>query len=69
MQWLEGIKPTAEALFLVGDVFDFWFEYNRVVPKGFVRTLAKLAELADSGKFERFYQDYMSACADELEKI
>lgn len=49
MQWLEGIKPTAEALFLVGDVFDFWFEYNRVVPKGFVRTLAKLAELADSG--------------------
>ena len=49
MQWLEGIKPTAEVLFLVGDVFDFWFEYNRVVPKGFVRTLAKLAELADSG--------------------
>ena len=49
VQWLEGIKPTAEALFLVGDVFDFWFEYNRVVPKGFVRTLAKLAELADSG--------------------
>ena len=49
MQWLDSIKSTAEALFLVGDIFDFWFEYNRVVPKGFVRTLAKLAELTDSG--------------------
>lgn len=49
VQWLDSIKSTAEALFLVGDIFDFWFEYNRVVPKGFVRTLAKLAELTDSG--------------------
>ena len=35
--------------FLVGDIFDFWFEYRRVVPKGFVRTLGKLAELTDRG--------------------
>ena len=39
----------AEAIFLVGDVFDFWFEYRGVVPKGFVRTLGKLAELTDRG--------------------
>ena len=49
VQWLECIEPTAEALFLVGDIFDFWFEYNRVVPKGFVRTLGKIAQMIDKG--------------------
>ena len=43
------VSADAEAIFLVGDIFDFWFEYNRVVPKGFVRTLGKLAELTDKG--------------------
>lgn len=38
-----------EALYLVGDIFDFWFEYKTVVPKGFVRLLGKLAELRDAG--------------------
>ena len=47
--WLEAIAPQAEALFLVGDLFDFWFEYKSVVPKGFVRVLGTLAKLADSG--------------------
>jgi UDP-2,3-diacylglucosamine hydrolase len=47
--WLDSIKPDAEAIFLVGDLFDFWFEYNKVVPKGFVRVLGKLAEITDSG--------------------
>jgi UDP-2,3-diacylglucosamine hydrolase len=47
--WLDHIKNDAEALFLLGDLFDFWFEYKRVVPKGFVRVLGKLAELRDSG--------------------
>lgn len=47
--WLDRIGRDAEAVFLVGDVFDFWYEYRRVVPKGFVRTLAKLAELTDRG--------------------
>lgn len=47
--WLDEIKQDAEVLFIVGDLFDFWFEYKTVVPKGFVRVLGKLAELSDSG--------------------
>ena len=47
--WLESIKTDAKAIFLMGDVFDFWFEYKTVVPKGFIRLQGKLAQLADSG--------------------
>ncbi len=47
--WLDEIKHDATALFLLGDLFDFWFEYKTVVPKGFVRVLGKLAEIKDSG--------------------
>ena len=47
--WLDEIKKDAAVLFLVGDLFDFWFEYKTVVPKGFVRILGKLAEMRDSG--------------------
>lgn len=47
--WLDSIKDDAQVIFLVGDIFDFWFEYKNVVPKGFVRLLGKLAELTDSG--------------------
>ncbi len=47
--WLDEIKHDAEAIFLLGDLFDFWFEYKSVVPKGFTRTLGKLAEISDSG--------------------
>ena len=47
--WLDMAARDAEAIFLVGDIFDFWFEYVRVIPKGFVRTLGKLAEIADRG--------------------
>jgi len=47
--WLEEIKGDAAAIFLLGDLFDFWFEYKTVVPKGFVRVLGKLAEIRDSG--------------------
>jgi len=47
--WLENIKKDAEAIFLLGDLFDFWFEYEKVVPKGFVRVLGQLAEISDSG--------------------
>ncbi|WP_271423845.1 UDP-2,3-diacylglucosamine diphosphatase [Aequorivita sinensis] len=49
VKWLDSIKHDAEVIFLLGDLFDFWFEYKTVVPKGFVRTLGKLAELRDSG--------------------
>ncbi|MBE6182586.1 MAG: UDP-2,3-diacylglucosamine diphosphatase [Rikenellaceae bacterium] len=47
--WLDRMAVDAEAIFLLGDIFDFWFEYQGVVPKGFVRTLGKLAELTDRG--------------------
>jgi UDP-2,3-diacylglucosamine hydrolase len=49
IRWLDAIADQADALFLVGDLFDFWFEYKTVVPKGHVRLLGKLAELSDSG--------------------
>lgn len=47
--WLDRIKADADALYLMGDVFDFWFEYHKAVPKGYVRILGKLAELQDLG--------------------
>lgn len=47
--WLDSIKPTCEELFLVGDIFDFWFEYKSAIPKGFVRLQGKIAEFTDSG--------------------
>jgi len=49
VQWLDTIKADAAAIFLLGDMFDFWFEYRHVVPRGFVRLLGKLAELSDNG--------------------
>jgi len=49
VQWLDQVKQDAEAIFLLGDLFDFWFEYKKVVPKGFVRVLGKLGEIRDSG--------------------
>lgn len=49
VQWLDEIKSDAEAIYLVGDIFDFWFEYKKSVPKGYVRLLGKLAEISDSG--------------------
>jgi UDP-2,3-diacylglucosamine hydrolase len=47
--WLDAISEDVGTLFLLGDLFDFWFEYKKVVPKGFIRVLGKLAELADKG--------------------
>ncbi|WP_029209606.1 UDP-2,3-diacylglucosamine diphosphatase [Aquimarina agarilytica] len=49
LRWLDEVKTDAAAIFLLGDLFDFWFEYKTVVPKGFVRVLGKLAEISDSG--------------------
>ncbi len=49
VQWLDIVKKDAGAIFLLGDLFDFWFEYKKVVPKGFVRVLGKLAEIRDNG--------------------
>lgn len=49
VDWLNFIEPTAKEIFLVGDIFDFWFEYKRAIPKGFVRLQGKIASLTDSG--------------------
>lgn len=49
VSWLTTVSADAAAIFLVGDVFDFWFEYKHAIPKGFARLQGKLAELADGG--------------------
>ena len=49
VRWLDQIKGDAEEIWLLGDLFDFWFEYKTVVPRGYVRFLGKLAEISDSG--------------------
>lgn len=49
VRWLDSIRHDAKHIFLVGDLFDFWYEYDHVVPRGYVRLLGKLAELRDSG--------------------
>jgi len=49
VSWLNSIENKALEIYLVGDIFDFWFEYNKVIPKGFVRLQGKIAELTDKG--------------------
>jgi UDP-2,3-diacylglucosamine hydrolase len=49
INWLDSIQSDAEEVYLLGDIFDYWFEYKNVVPKGYTRLLAKLAEFTDSG--------------------
>ena len=53
--FLNKIKDSASHIFILGDLFDFWYEYKKVVPKGFVRILGKLAELTDSGIIIKFF--------------
>lgn len=53
--FLDEIKGHAETIFIVGDMFDFWYEYKKVVPKGYVRLLGKLAEITDSGVPVHFF--------------
>lgn len=68
VSWLEKVSVDAKAIFLVGDVFDFWYEYRRVVPKGFTRFLGKLSELTDrgieihffTGNHDMWRHDYLS---------
>lgn len=49
VKWLDEIKKDANEIFLLGDLFDFWFEYKHAVPKGYIRLLGKIAEITDSG--------------------
>jgi UDP-2,3-diacylglucosamine hydrolase len=53
--FLDEIKHDAEVIFIVGDLFDFWYEYKKVVPKGYVRILGKIAELSDAGIAMHFF--------------
>ena len=55
IQFLDVIKPQASQIFIVGDLFDFWYEYKKVVPKGYVRILGKLTELTDAGITVHFF--------------
>jgi UDP-2,3-diacylglucosamine hydrolase len=55
VRFFDEHKETAVAFFIVGDIFDFWYEYKKVVPKGYVRLLGKLAELTDSGITVHFF--------------
>lgn len=49
IRWLDIIEPEAERLYLLGDLFDYWFEYKQVVPRGHVRFLGRLAQMVDRG--------------------
>ena len=55
VRFLDEIKYDATEVFLVGDMFDFWYEYKKVVPKGYTRLLGKLAELSDAGITMHFF--------------
>jgi UDP-2,3-diacylglucosamine hydrolase len=55
VKFLDEIKHDASEIFILGDLFDFWYEYKSVVPKGFVRILGKLAELTDAGIIIHFF--------------
>ena len=49
VRFLDSIKHKAGAVYLLGDMFDFWHEYKTVVPKGYTRFLGKISELTDLG--------------------
>ncbi len=69
VSWLNTIEATAHEIYLLGDLFDFWFEYKTVVPKGFVRLLGKLADLTDKGiKVTIFTGNHDLWMRDYLEK-
>lgn len=53
--WLDKVSADAKAIFIVGDMFDFWYEYRHVAPKGFTRLLGKLSELTDKGVEIHFF--------------
>ena len=65
-RWLDDISKDAAGIFLVGDIFDFWFEYKKVIPKGFIRFQYKLLELREkgqeififSGNHDKWFFDY-----------
>ena len=55
LRWLDEIRKDAKEVYLVGDIFDFWFEYKLAVPKGFFRFMAKIAQLTSEGIKVHFF--------------
>lgn len=49
VDWLDKVKKDADEIYLLGDIFDYWYEYKTVAPRGFVRFLGKICEITDSG--------------------
>ena len=69
VNFLDSIKDKAEAIYLLGDIFDFWYEYKLVVPKGYTRFLGKLSELTDMGVEVHFFTgNHDIWCGDYLEE-
>ncbi|MFI3282430.1 MAG: UDP-2,3-diacylglucosamine diphosphatase [Rikenellaceae bacterium] len=75
VKWLDSVAQDATGIFICGDLFDFWYEYKRVVPKGFVRTLGRLAHLTQrgvrvvfiAGNHDQWVRDYLSVeCGVEI---
>ncbi len=54
-RWLDAVKKDAHAIFFLGDIFDYWFDYKEVVPRGFTRFLGKVAEVSDMGIEVHFF--------------
>ena len=55
VNFLDSIKHKAAAIYLLGDIFDFWHEYKTVVPKGYTRLLGKISEVTDMGVEVHFF--------------
>ena len=69
VRFLDSIKEKAAAIYLLGDMFDFWYEYKNVVPKGFTRFLGKLSELTDLGVEVHFFTGNHDIWAYEYTEI
>ncbi len=69
VNFLDSIKHHAAAVYLLGDIFDFWYEFKLVVPKGYTRFLGKISELTDRGiEVHFFIGNHDIWCGDYLEK-
>ena len=69
VRWLDTIEPEAKRVVMLGDIFDFWFTYKNAVPRGYVRLLGKMAQMADSGvEFHFFIGNHDMWMFDYLEK-
>lgn len=68
IRWLDSVADDAAAIFLVGDIFDFWFEYGEVIPKGFIPFISKISQLRDrkipifffTGNHDLWMRDYFT---------